>query len=246
VMQPPLELDYDQIDIWHMDLNVSAQVRAMYWDLLSLDERRRAERIVIDRPQNQFIVARGTLRLLLGRYLQQRPERIELTCDAHGKPCLTLQDAGAGLHFNLSHSHELALFALTRMGAVGIDVEQVRASVRCDDLAVRFFSAHEVKALQSLPTAERHEAFFACWTRKEAFLKAKGTGLRLPLDQFDVTVQPDAPARLLRVGWDAGEVERWQLYNVAVRAGYRAAMAVGAGAVQVRHRSASNWGQSEL
>lgn len=236
VTKCPTELDSDRVDLWHAALNVSDPHCHALRQVLTDEECRRADRIRIDRPRRQFIVARATLRHVLARYLRQRPEQVGLTCDAHGKPRLVHSDGDADLCFNLSHSHDLALFAVAWQRPVGVDVEHVRPTVRCDALAGRFFSPYEVEALQALPPAERRAAFFACWTRKEAFLKAKGTGLRLPLNQFDVTVEPDGPARLLRVCWDPAEVGHWHLDNLQIEPGYAAALAVRGSAAAVRYR----------
>ena len=236
----PAELEPGTVDVWPMPLNVPDERCQALRQVLTDEECCRADRFRVDRAQRQFTVARATLRHVLGRYLQQQPEHVQLTCDAHGKPHLLDTDNGTGLCFNVSHSHRLALIAVTWQCPVGIDIEHIRSSVRCMDLAERFFSPHEVRALQALPPAEQQAAFFACWTRKEAFLKAKGTGLRLPLNQFDVSVHPQEPARLLRVGWDPAEDPVWHLQHLTVDPTYMAALAIRAPVTTVRYRNAGS------
>ena len=120
------------------------------------------------------------------------------------------------LRFNLSHSNNLALFGFTRLGEIGVDIEYIRPDFNGDDVARRFFSPAEVACLSELPPVERYKAFFSCWTRKEAFVKARKLGLSLALDQFDVTLSPKVPAALLRTRWDEDEASRWSLKAIEV------------------------------
>jgi 4'-phosphopantetheinyl transferase len=164
---------------------------------------------------------------MLARYLETAPHEIQFSYSPHGKPELAITTSQARpLNFNLAHSGGLALYAFTRVGAIGVDLEQVRPDITGDDIARRFFSSNEVARLTNLPANLRHQAFFNCWTRKEAFIKAKGIGLSLPLDQFDVTLAPDEPAELLRTRWDENEASRWSLKAIDVGPGYIAAVAV--------------------
>jgi 4'-phosphopantetheinyl transferase len=130
------------------------------------------------------------------------------------------------LRFNVSHSHGLALYAVTRRRKIGIDIERVRPISGPEQLAARFFSAGENAELCALPEHVKHEAFFNCWTRKEAYVKARGEGLSLPLNQFDVSLNPGEPARLLRVERDPQEAARWSLQGLTPAPGYVAALAV--------------------
>ena len=230
------ELDPDSVHIWHVDLDVTDSLYQELRSVLTDDERRRADRFRMDRPRRQFTVARGTLRRVLSRYLDTPPTDIRLTYDMHGKPRLAGVADGDGLCFNVSHSHSLALLAIARR-QVGVDVEYLHRQVRHEALANRFFSQYEASALQRLSPDQRRAAFFACWTRKEAFVKAKGAGLQLPLNQFDVSVEPDEPAQLLRVGWEPAEARLWRLHNVEVGQGYAAALAVEGPTAAIRHRS---------
>jgi 4'-phosphopantetheinyl transferase len=196
------------------------------WSFLAEDERQRAERYVFEKDRRHFVVARGLLRVLLGRYLQQAPQQLCFTYGSHGKPALATATRGELLHFNVSHSHGLALYAMTHGRELGVDVERIRPAVAQEMIAERFFSSHEVTILRALPIVLQGTAFFACWTRKEAFIKAKGDGLALPLDQFDVSLAPGEPAALLRTAWDPPEAARWTMQDLAPAPGYRAAVAV--------------------
>ena len=196
--------------------------------MLTVDERQRAERYIFERDRTHFVVARGLLRVLLGRYLRQEPQYLRFTYGPHGKPALATDTGGGALGFNVSHSHGLALYAVTRGREVGVDVERIRPEVAQEKIAERFFSPREVTVLRALPTPLQAAAFFACWTRKEAYIKAKGEGLALPLDQFDVSLAPGEPAALSHTAWDPQEAACWALQDLAPAPGYRAAVA-GAG-----------------
>ena len=230
------ELDPDSVHIWHVDLDVTDRLCEELRSVLTDDERRRADRFRMDRPRRQYTVARGTLRRVLARYLHEPPTDIRLTYDPHGKPRLVDASDGGGLCFNVSHSHDLALLAVARR-QVGVDVEYTHRQTRHEALASRFFSPYEVSALERLSPDRRRAAFFACWTRKEAFLKAKGAGLQLPLNQFDVSIDPNEPAQLLRVGWEPVEARRWRLYDIEVSQGYAAALAAEGPAATIHDRS---------
>ena len=144
----------------------------------------------------------------------------------HGKPELASDGGETGLRFNVSHSHGLALYAITRHREIGVDVERIRPEVASETIAEHFFSPREVAVLRALPATLQATAFFACWTRKEAYIKARGDGLSLPLDQFAVSLAPGEPAALLYTAWDAQEAARWALHDLASGPGYRAAVAV--------------------
>ena len=172
------------------------------WQLLAPDEQARAERFIFHKDRTHFVVARGLLRVLLGRYLQRHPQHLHFCYGPHGKPELAPDMGDDTLCFNVSHAHGLALYAVTRQRDLGVDVEHVRPGFAEEHIAERFFSPREVAVLRALPVALQSTAFFACWTRKEAFIKARGDGLSLPLDQFDVAFAPGEPAALLYTAWD--------------------------------------------
>jgi 4'-phosphopantetheinyl transferase len=220
------ELHRDEVHVWRVALDQPPDTKAVLLGTLSEDERARAERFRFERDRAHFVAARGALRCVLGRYLGAAPGALRFNYDAYGKPSLAPEFAGGELEFNLSHSHSLALVAVARGRAVGVDVERVRAEVSGPEIAERFFSPPEFAALRALPAAEQTRAFFDCWTRKEAFVKARGEGLSHPLDEFDVSLAPGEPAALLSVRNDPREAARWSLRALDAGAGYAAALAV--------------------
>jgi len=154
------------------------------------DERQRAERFRFERDRRRFIVAHGVLRDILGRYLKCSPAQVSFSYNQYGKPALAQESEAIGLRFNMSHSHEVALYALTRAREVGVDVELLREDFASLEIAERFFSRSEVALLNSLAPELRTDGFFNCWTRKEAYIKALGEGLSHPLDRFAVSLAP--------------------------------------------------------
>lgn len=192
--------------------------------ILSEAERTRARRFLFDRDRRRFIVARARLRQLLSARLETAPEAIELECGPRGKPRLASGCAARDLRFNLSRCGDLAVFAFTSGLEVGIDVEAVRLLPDAGHVAARCFSAHELAAYLALEPAEKPLGFFNCWTRKEAFVKAIGDGLHYPLDRFDVSLAPGAPAQLLRVDGIPGERCGWRLAAFCPLPGHVAAV----------------------
>jgi 4'-phosphopantetheinyl transferase len=217
---PPasLSLETGEVHVWRLELE---RPLATLIELLDTDELSRANRFYFERDRKHFVVARGFLRVLLGRYLDSDPKELKFTYGPYGKPSLP----GDGLlRFNMSHSQGVALYAFTEGRDIGVDVEYVRADFTSDDIARRYFSPFEVESLCGLPTEERVASFFRCWTRKEAYIKATGRGLSQPLDGFDVTLAPGESAALLRT--DAGPHEHWSMANVEVGPDYAGAVAV--------------------
>ena len=209
----------DAVHVWRAPLDVDDARRARLADVLSPDEHARAARFRFDRDRRRFVAARGRLRLLLSRYLDQVPESIAFAYGTQGKPSVP------SLAFNVSHAGDLALYAFARSRRVGVDVEPVRPLDDADRIVDRFFSALETAAYRALPDAARAAAFVTCWTRKEAFIKALGEGLSHPLDAFDVTVRADEPARLLATRRETVAAAQWAMQAVPVGAGYAATVA---------------------
>jgi len=218
-------LGLKDVHVWRVDLNQPPAIIKRCRQLLSVDEQDRADRFHFESDRQHFTVARACLRAMLASYLDVGAQTIQFSYTSHGKPELATP-LEQPLNFNLAHSGGVALYAFTRVGEIGIDVEQIRPDFTGDDIARRFFSSNEVGRLTSLPAHVRHQAFFNCWTRKEAFLKAKGIGLSLPLDQFDVTLAPAEPAALLLTRWDETEASRWSLKALDAGPSYVAAVAV--------------------
>ena len=221
-----MELPRDAVHVWRTATEVSASRLAPLYDLLAPDERVRAGRFRFDQDRRRYTVARGVLRSLLARYLDVEPAAVEFRYGAHGKPSLAEAGGGRDLRFNLSHSHGWALHAFAIGREVGVDVERVRPDTDIMGVARHSFSPAEAEALSSLPPGQRREAFFDCWTRKEAFIKAHGEGIALGLSRFDVTLRPGEPAALLRFEGDPAEVSRWSMCALDAGEGYKAALAV--------------------
>lgn len=230
---PEMLLQTDEAQVWRIGLDPPPGRLAELDALLSAGERQRAERFAFPHLRRRFVVARGALRTILGRYLELTPEAIRFRYAPRGKPALA-EPPESPLRFNLSHSHELAVCAVTLGREVGVDVEWVeRAGLELERLAAAFFSPTERAVLAGLPESDRAVAFFDCWTRKEAYLKARGEGLAIPLAAFDVSLAPGAPAALLAGRGLAADVGRWRLHPLELGPGYRAALAV-EGSVRVR------------
>jgi 4'-phosphopantetheinyl transferase len=215
-----------EVHVWRAALARSPAAVGALKDLLSGDELRRAERFHFRRDRSSFIVARGTLREILSLYAGTPPGLLQFGYNAFGKPELVGESGVTQIRFNLSHAGGLALYAVAAGREVGVDVEVVRESVPCEELASRFFSRREAAALLALPAGDRTRAFFECWTRKEAYIKARGEGLSLPLDSFDVSLAPGEPAALLATRGDEHEAPRWSLRELSAGPAYAAAVAV--------------------
>ncbi len=217
-------LSPDDVHIWRASLYVEAPI-AHVEQTLSPDERERAARYRFERDRDRYIVARGALRAILGRYLGLAPADPRFVYGPQGKPALA-PEHGAGISFNLSHAGDVALYAVTRGRRVGIDVERVDPDIVGTTVAEHTFSPREVAALRALPRRQQPEAFFRCWTRKEAYVKALGAGLALDLRSFDVSLAPGDPPALLATRPDPYEAARWSLHDLDAGPGYTAALAV--------------------
>lgn len=219
-MRPP---DRDEIHLWWVALDRTVADEARLRALLTEDERARAAAYARAVDRRRFLVARAVLRRLLGRYLDAPPAAVPLAYGPRGKPHVT---GRADLRFNVSHSAGLALIGVARGREIGVDVERVRDDVDIEAFAARSFSPRELAALRALEAPARRRAFFDCWTRKEAYIKARGDGLAIPLDAFDVSVAPGERATLLEVRADPLEAHRWSLIAPVAPAGFAAAVAV--------------------
>ncbi len=200
------------------------QLRSLAQTLAAV-ERTRAERFVFQEHRERYIVTRGLLRTILGRYLNLGPDQLEFWHNRFGKPALTTTCGGEQLRFNLSHSDDIVLYAIAGR-EVGVDVERIRPDFVSEAIAKRFFSPREVAVLQALPPQVRTEAFYNCWTRKEAYVKAKGKGMSIALNDFDVAFAPGEPPALLYTSWDTSEASRWSIHALAPDPGHVAALAV--------------------
>jgi len=190
------ELSRQAVHVWRASLECDSARLKMFTQTLGDDERSRAQRFVFDRDRNSFIAARGILRDLLGRYSGCNPSEIEFVYGPNGKPALAHRTSASLVSFNLSHSHGIAVVAVTQKNEIGIDVERIQPERASEGVAKRYFAPEEVEELLSLPVDQRTEGFFLCWTRKEAYVKALGEGLRFPLDRFRVSLSPGKPGQL--------------------------------------------------
>src|SRR5688572_13058173 len=196
-----------EVHVWRASLDVPAEAPDALRAHLSPDERERAAAFYFEQARNHYAASRGILRALLSRYLQQPANTFAFTYTSYGKPLLPID-----LKFNVSHSYGLALFAFVLGPEVGVDLERIRPEFAGQEIAERFFSADEARTLKEVPTDERARAFFRCWTRKEAFIKAHGTGLSFPLREFTVEFSAGTPARLLSTPYDPDALHRWGVY----------------------------------
>lgn len=211
------------LTVWRIALNNEAWVIRL-WPLLDKEEQARAKRFRTLDLQNRYIIAHGALRLLLADACQQPPASLRLVRNPWGKPALA--DTNSPV-FNLTHARDLALCAVTMAGEIGIDVEALRPSpvVERLDLVRRFFSAEEYHVLSTLDQQTFVSAFFRCWTRKEAYIKAKGIGLSLPLNQFSIVCQPGALPALLTSEYCPADVKRYRFWDIEVPEGYWGSLA---------------------
>lgn len=223
-------LGSDRVHVWRIDLAQPSTVIDRLAATLAPAERDRAARFFHADVRDRWIVGRGALRAILGAYCGTPPEHIAFTYGAHGKPALVADTGLLPPQFNLAHSHDLALLAVAHTRRVGVDVERVHARANMLKIAERFFSPAERAVLRALPAEHQEAAFFRAWTRKEAYIKARGGGLAIPLHEFDVTLTPDQPPALLADRALPNAVQQWTLGALPALDGFAAAIAVeGAG-----------------
>jgi 4'-phosphopantetheinyl transferase len=219
----------DEVHVWRASILQPLATIQYLRSLLSEDEVAKAERFYFEKDRHRFIVSHGLLRITLARYLNSpliNASQLRFCNNDYGKPSLDLDIQDRILNFNLSHSDELILFAFTYARQIGVDIEYMRPGLDDQLLAEHHFSPLENQMLQTLPVSARLEAFYQCWVRKEAYIKARGKGLSIPLDVFDVSLQPDEPAVLLNSREDPLEMTRWRLCALHPDPSYAAALAV--------------------
>jgi 4'-phosphopantetheinyl transferase len=221
-----------EVHVWRFALTPSSTVLDQFEKTLSQDELTRADRFRGPGLRARFIAGRGALRTILARYTGQSPESLEFAYRENGKPWLTGQPGPQKLEFNLAHSHELALCGIVTNRVLGVDIEYMRPMQNGPAIIQRFFSPSERAEFLSLPEAGRFAAFYRGWTRKEAYLKAVGTGLATELDSFDVPLAPNAPPALLRIGDDPSEPGRWLMCDIEPGAGYAGSLVVARGGME--------------
>jgi 4'-phosphopantetheinyl transferase len=220
---PPLERG---IHVWAASLAVESDVLIRLSELLSPDEHQRVARFKFDRHRNRFIAGRGILRSVLSGYANRDPADLVFNYAKHGKPELVFHARPLPLQFNLAHSVDLALIAVTTLGPIGVDVEEVRPVKDAGDLVARFFSARENGLFQNVAEDRKPAAFFNLWTRKEALLKATGEGITGGLNRVEVSFLPGDRAEFLAVDGDAAKARTWTLEALKPAGGFTGAVAV--------------------
>ncbi len=219
-------LPENEVHLWRADLDALRESEARWQKILSSDESARASRFRFAIDRQRFVVSRGLLRMILGSYLAVEPGILIFSYSGKDKPSMGQPHSESGVRFNISHSGAAVLLAFTRGRDIGVDVEQIRSDFDVEAIARRFFSLHEQEQLETLRKEEKFEAFFRCWTRKEAYIKATGDGLSLPLHQFDVSISVDNRDALIATRPDESEAGRWSLREVSGGEGYVAALCV--------------------
>lgn len=230
-LPPRLDLAAGEIQVWSIPLHPGEAEIQRLSRLLSADEHERAAKFRFDVHRRRYVVGRGALRRLLGAYLGADPAALRFGYGPRGKPGLP---DWPGLGFNLSNSEDLALAGFLRDREIGVDVEYLKEMEDLEQIATRFFSASEVAALASVPREQKKEAFFNCWTRKEAYLKAVGEGLAAPLDSFDVTLIPGEAPRMLTLEGSAERATPWFFHHFRPAQDFIGALAVDGGNWEVR------------
>jgi 4'-phosphopantetheinyl transferase len=226
------ELGLAEIHIWRADLTNRPEPSAL--KVLSPAELEAAARYRSELARASFVHRRAALRRILGGYTRIAPREIEFATNLFGKPELAGDAAGAGISFSTSHSGSVALIAVGRTPALGIDIERLRDDIEPECIATQFFCDREAAAIAALPAPERRAAFFSLWTRKEAVVKALGGGLSIPLDAFEVSVNPAAPPTLVECSLDARWVDELTIHDLSPASGYVGALVTRSDASMIR------------
>ncbi|WP_171037081.1 4'-phosphopantetheinyl transferase superfamily protein [Maribacter algarum] len=211
------------IHFWYCDFNQNKNRLDSFHSILSTDERARSGKFKFEKDRDCYIISRGILRLLLGSYLDMKAKDIKFKYTSYGKPIL---DFESNLKFNVSHSGNRAAFAFFRNTEIGVDIEKIKYDFDVLELAQNFFSKKEIEVLERQSEENLPAAFFRCWTRKESFIKAEGSGLSFPLDKFAVSLENDEEAKLLETQWNLKEKVEWNLFSFKPASDYIAAVAV--------------------
>jgi 4'-phosphopantetheinyl transferase len=234
------ELGEGEAHVWRASLDQPADMIAKFAPLLSQDEYQKAERFHRPTDRQRFIAGRGILRKIVSAYLAHAPDEIRFVYNKYGKPFISDDQNCGALGLNLSHSNGMALYAFTRRRRVGVDIEYKREDFATLEVAERFFSNDEFEALKAVASDQKTKAFFNCWSRKEAYIKAIGMGVSYPLDGFTVSLVPNVAPSLLKVDADATEAARWNMYELDAGEGYAAALIVENPPVSLRR---FQWGE---
>jgi 4'-phosphopantetheinyl transferase len=216
------ELPKQEIHLWHCRFDANTDSMDAFKGILSEDEKKKAAKFKFDIHREQSIISRGILRMLLGKYLKKHPHDLEFGYTEYDKPFLK---SPSSLQFNVSHSGNQAAFAFVQDVEIGVDIEKIKSDFDVMDIAQHFFSSYEIQSLQALPEKDRVAGFYRCWTRKESFIKAKGSGLSFPLTSFTVSLNVEY-AEILITEWDLRENDEWKLFSFRPFKGYIGALSV--------------------
>lgn len=224
-MDPPetLILNEYEAHVWRADLALDKYSQTTFLQLLSPEELTRARKFRFEKDRRTFIIARGILRSLIGKYLKINPAAISFHYSRFGKPGILDNNC---LRFNISHSENMVLCAFAKKFDIGVDVEFINPDIEVKDIAANFFSVNEIRNLLALPANQQTLGFFNCWTRKEAFIKAVGEGLSFPLDKFEVSLKPGEPAKLLSTDWEPNAVSKWSMYAMTPNENFVGSLAI--------------------
>ena len=220
--------------VWYCSFETNKKCLQEYFELLSMDEKKKVDRFKFEKDKNCYIITRGILRILLGHYLSIKPNKIIFKYTSFGKPYLTFENS---LKFNISHSGDMAVFAFFQNQEIGVDIEKIKEDFDVLELAQNFFSKTEITTLEKQSPEDLPKAFFRCWTRKEAFIKAEGSGLSFPLDKFAVSLDDDHQAELIETQWNPSEKKQWSLFSFTPATGYIAAVAVATPNLEITYQS---------
>lgn len=216
----------NKVHVWKANLNISKKQLQKYKNVLSAAERLKFESYRFNKDKNKHIASRGILRHILSIYLDDDPKNIVFTYNQYGKPFLKYNYNTKPLFFSTSHSGNIALYAIARNQEVGIDLQQFNRNIDCDLVGSKCYSDLEIKIKNSLPKKQKEHFFYTCWVRKEAFIKAKGTGLSEPLNEFSVLVDKKYPTRRISKIFRMNEINFWTIIDLFPEDKYYAAIAI--------------------
>lgn len=214
------------IDLYSVSLDAPGSQLDICWRMLDRGEKERANRFRFPQLKKRWLVSRAGLKDILAQYCSLTPENVRFEHEQYGKPLLADRTGEPNLHFNLSHSHNLALVGVTRVAPIGVDLEYLRPVSDWRNVAKRFFSPNEYRQFMRVPANQRERAFYCCWTRKEAVIKATGEGLSARLDSFDVSFAPGEPTEVIKSHLPGPAASRWQLTHLNVADGFVGAVAL--------------------
>jgi 4'-phosphopantetheinyl transferase len=227
-----LSLSKDHIDIWLCDLKQLSGDINNYYSILSEDERERADNLKVEDKKQQFIITRGALRQRLSLLTNIDPKDFVFEYLEHGKPVLANNHQCTDITFNVSHSNDLALIAIAHEQSIGIDIEKINHESDHQALMTRFFSKAEQTEFQTMPDTNKARAFCACWTRKEAFIKAVAYGVSYGLDKFDVAIDPENQTPEINLHKPSEEI--WSAINLPINDEYMACLVSDKDSLSVR------------